>query len=387
MANEWQNNNFKTIVFPSNAGTDSQSEELINYLSENATPSALTSVDLAALDLSAGQHTIKVKATATGYADSDFSNSVTYSVYEQLAAPVCSISGNTLSWAAISNAASYTLYVDDVSTQTGLTGTSFDLSTLSLAEGTYSIQLQAIGSGYYTNSDLSVAVEYVVSAPSTMPSKGDLITMNVDGTDKQFRVLNVNGNNAEVVMMSNAKDSQQFASSGQIYAGSALDTYLNSTWYDTLTSTAKTAIVDKTFTQDSWYYDASGDPDYSGYYGTSNPGTSAYTISLGNAAFGSSITRHVYALSVQDVLDYVLDTSITDGQLQNYNIWKMFWDITTQPPSTPQRVLWLRSAFASSSSYAFYVNGYNGYVNGHITSNLYAVRPAFTIDLTKISWS
>ena len=387
MANEWANENFKTILFGDNAGTDAQNPQLIGYLSENADPSAVTTFDLTSLGLSAGDHTIKVKATATGYADSDFSNSETYAVYEQLATPVCSISGDTLSWAAIPHAASYTLYVDSVSTQTGLTGTSFNLSTLSLAEGTYSIQLQAIGSGYYTNSDLSVAVEYQASAPSTMPSKGDLITMNVDGSDKQFRVLNVNGNNAEVVAMFNSTDSQQFAASGQIYAGSALDTYLNSTWYDTLTSTAKTAIVDKTFTQDSWYTDASGDPDYSGYYGTTNPGTSAYTISLGSATFGAEITRHVYALSVQDVLDYVLDTSITDGQLQNYNIWKMFWDITTQPPSTPTRTLWLRSASASSSSSAFYVNGDNGYVDIAYSAFNRAVRPAFTIDLTKISWS
>ena len=218
-------------------------------------------------------------------------------------------------------------------------------------------------------------------------AKGDLITMNVDGTDKQFRVLNMNGSVAEVVMMSNASDSQQFASSGQTYAGSNLDTYLNSTWYATLNATAQAAIVDKTFAQDSWYDNASGDPDYNGYYGTTNPGTSAYTISLGSATFGSEITRHVYALSVQDVLDYVLDTSITDGQLQNYNIWKMFWDITTQPPSTPQRILWLRSAIASSSSYAFLVFGNTGRVNYFSANFTYAVRPAFQIDLSKIPFT
>ena len=219
------------------------------------------------------------------------------------------------------------------------------------------------------------------------PVKGDLITMNIDGSDKQFRVLNANGSVAEVLMMTNASSSQQFAASGQIYAESALDTYLNSTWYATLNATAQAAIVDKTFTQDSWYWDASGDPDYSGYYGTTNPGTSAYTISLGSATFGASITRHVYALSVQDVLDYVLDTNITDGQLQNYNIWKMFWDITTQPPSTPQRVLWLRSADAASSSFAFGVLGDRGRVNSTNVGNSYAVRPAFTIDLSQIDFS
>ena len=387
MANEWQSENFKTIVFPENAGTDSQNANLIDFLTANATPSAVTSVDLSALGLSAGVHSVYAKAKATGYMDSAASNTVSYTQTVKLATPVCSISGDTLSWAAIPNATSYTLYVDSVSTQTGLTGTSFDLSTLSLAQGTYSIQLQAVGSGYYTDSDLSAAVSYEAPEPSTMPSKGDLITMNVDGSDKQFRVLNVNGNNAEVVAMFNSTDSQQFASSGQIYAGSALDTYLNSTWYDTLTSTAKTAIVDKTFTQDSWYWDASGDPDYSGYYGTTNPGTSAYTISLGSATFGASITRHVYALSIQDVLDYVLDTSITDGQLQNYNIWKMFWDITTQPPSTPQRIFWLRSAYASSSSNAFRVSGNRGDVLIDTIGSSFAVRPAFTIDLTKISWA
>ena len=298
----WADENFKTILFKSNAGADAQNANLINFLSANATPSAVTTFDLTSLGLSAGDHTIKVKATATGYADSNFSNSETYSV--------------------------------------------------------------------------------VVP----MPSKGDLITMNVDGTDKQFRVLNVNGNNAEVLMMSNSTDSQQFDASSQVYAGSALDTYLNSTWYDTLTSTAKSAIVDKTFTQDSWYWGASGDPDYSGYYGTTKPGTTAYTISLGNAAFGNSITRHVYALSVQDVLDYVLDTSITDGQLQNYNIWKMFWNDEVQHTGD-NNYLWLRSAYASSSSDAFYVYGSRGHVSRNDVGNSRAVRPAFQIDLSQIDYT
>lgn len=217
-------------------------------------------------------------------------------------------------------------------------------------------------------------------------AKGDLITMNVDGTDKQFRVLNMNDNVAEVVGMANASNSQQFAASGQIYAGSALDTYLNETFYATLNATAKAAIVDKTFTQDSWYSDNSGDPDYSGYYGAANPGTSAYAISLGSATFGAEITRHVYALSVQDVLDYVLDNSITDGQLQNYNVWKMFWNDEVRHTGNTNS-LWLRSAHASSSFRAFDVYGDNGRVDYSTASNTYAVRPAFQIDLSKIPYT
>ena len=224
--------------------------------------------------------------------------------------------------------------------------------------------------------------------PLTMPAKGDLIMMNVDGSDKQFRVLNMNGNNAEVVAMFNSSDSHEFASSGQVYAGSALDTHLNTTWYNTLNATAKAAIVDKTFTQDSWYTTTSysGYPRYSGYYGTTKPGTTAYIISLGNAAFGNSITRHVYALSVQDVLDYILDTSITDGQLRNYNIWQMFWNDEVQHTGL-MNYFWLRSALASSASDACRMNGYNGRVDHSGSTYTYGVRPAFTIDLSKITWS
>ena len=265
---------------------------------------------------------------------------------------------------------------------------SVDLSTLSgwgnISSGQHTLTIVAKATGY-RDSPPSTGVTFTKSG-GTMPSKGDLITMNVDGTDKQFRVLNVNGNNAEVVAMFNSSDAQQFAASGQIYAGSALDTYLNSTWYNTLNATAQAAIVDKTFTQDSWYRDDSGNPDYSGYFGTTKPGTTAYTISLGSATFGAEITRHVYALSMQDVLDYILDTSITDGQLQNYNLWQMFWGDEVQHTGNAN-YLWLRSALASSASYAFYVFGLHGNVYYSNVDNSRAVRPAFTIDLTKISWS
>lgn len=170
MANEWQNENFKAILFGDNAGTDAQNAQLIGYLSENADPSSVTPFDLTTLSLSVGAHTIKVKATAAGYADSDFSNSVTYEVYEQLATPAISISGDTLSWAAISHAASYTVYADGSPAQTGVTGTSFDLTTLSLAQGNHSIQLKAIGSGYYTDSELSTAASYNVLPQLAAPT-------------------------------------------------------------------------------------------------------------------------------------------------------------------------------------------------------------------------
>ena len=221
------------------------------------------------------------------------------------------------------------------------------------------------------------------------PVKGDLITMSLGnvapaaGTQDLYRVLNISGSIAEVVAMYDISTNQQFGTS-QVYSGSLLDTALNTTWYNTLSTTAKAAIVDKTFKQDSWYWGTSGSPVYSGYYGPSNPGTTSYSVSLANSSFGSEITRKVYALSVQDVLDYVTDTSVGDGKLQNYNIWNMFWNTTSRPSTITYP--WLRSAFVSRSSSVWGVRGNYGYVfyYGYDYSN--ASRPAFKIDLSKISW-
>ena len=228
------------------------------------------------------------------------------------------------------------------------------------------------------------------SAPTTMPVKGDLIKMSLGnatpaaGTQDLYRVLNISGSVAEVVAMYDISTSQEFSSSSQVYSGSSLDTALNTTWYGTLNDTAKAAIVDKTFRQDSWYWGTSGSPVYSGYYGTSNPGTTSYSVSLKTASFGSEITRKVYALSMQDVLDYVTDTSVGDGKLQNYNIWNLFWNTTSRPSNYTYP--WLRSAYASISSLVWYVGGYGGCVDGSYYDGSYASRPAFKIDLSKIDY-
>lgn len=217
-----------------------------------------------------------------------------------------------------------------------------------------------------------------------MPNKGDIITLD----SKQYRVLKTEGTVAEMLCMYDANSSIKFdsASSGynNTYAGKSLDTYCNNTFYSGLSAAMKNAIVDKTFTQDSWiwYSSVPTDSHYTGKYGSNT-----YYLTLDNAVFGASITRHCYVLSVQDVLDY-LDTSTSmgtsDTTLTNTNIWKMFWNRTTYPDST---YLWLRSAMVPGSNSAFRVDDYNGYLDTKIVDYAYAVRPAFQIDLSKIAWT
>ena len=211
-------------------------------------------------------------------------------------------------------------------------------------------------------------------------SKGQLITMNLDGTDREYRILKLDGNIAEVVCMSSVGKST--FGGNNTYAGSSLDTYLNSTWYNTLTAAAKAAIVSKTFNQDGWYWGTSGSPVYSGHYGPTVPGTNSYSISKDSDTYGDQITRNVYALSVQDVIDYITDTDVGDGKLENYNIWKMFWNMTTQPSDLEYP--WLRSADPSDTSIGWGAGYSNGDIVRLFLDNNVSVRPALTVDLSKI---
>lgn len=221
----------------------------------------------------------------------------------------------------------------------------------------------------------------LVAQPS-MPAKGDIITLD----SKQYRVLKTEGTVAEVLAMYNSTTSQKFDTSGtsNVYANSDLDVYLSQTFYNSLSSAMQNAIVAKTFQQDSWKWNggSSAIANYAGTYGTSN-----YTLSLMSRTFGSSISRKCYVLSCQDVIDYLgVTTSMgsADTTLTSENVWKMFWNQTTsQGPTYP----WLHSADASNSDYAFYPDGGNGSLNRDLVDNASAVRPAFQIDLSKISWS
>ena len=224
----------------------------------------------------------------------------------------------------------------------------------------------------------------VFEKAAPMPVKGDIITLD----SKQYRVLKTEGTVAEVLAMYSTSTSVKFdsASSGRnnTYAGKNIDTYCNNTFYSGLSAAMKNAIVDKTFTQDAWNQDSSvpAPSHYTGKYGSST-----YYLTLVNAAYGSSITRHCYCLSVQDVLDYLNATTsmgISDTTLTDTNIWKMFWNQETSPGST---FPWLRSAIANYSANAFGVDGNIGSLGASGVRYARSVRPAFQIDLSKIAWS
>ena len=223
----------------------------------------------------------------------------------------------------------------------------------------------------------------------TMPVKGDLITMNLDGTERQYRVLSVNGNVCKVLGMWDDFTSKYNKTStttnfngttAQKYEGSTLDTYLNTTWYNKLSSEAKNAIVPENVVQYCYkYYDKPNTPNtptytYQYQYNWSN---SDYdnANNIGNVTVGE---RNVFALDLKDIFDYFEKVCITSDELMT-----MFWNSTTKV----SKYLWLRSANPLGSNFAWSVFGGYGSLGGGGANNSYVVRAALNLDMSKIQYT
>ena len=229
----------------------------------------------------------------------------------------------------------------------------------------------------------------ITFGPPPMPVKGDLITMNLDGTSRLYRVLSVNGNVCKVLGMwddfkskynETSKTTNFNGITAQKYEGSALDTYLNTTWYNTLSSEAKNAIVPENVVQYCYkYYDEPNTPNtptytYQYQYNWSN---SDYenADNVGNVTVGE---RNVFALDLKDIFDYFEKVCITSDELMT-----MFWNSTTKV----SKYLWLRSSYAGSSSRVWVVYGRRGLLLDGGVTNSYVVRPALNLDMSKIQYT
>lgn len=231
------------------------------------------------------------------------------------------------------------------------------------------------------------------SAPLVVVAKGDLIKLDLDGNgDKQYRILGINGNVAKLLGMSDISTSQKYnatsktgtftnGTTGQLYIESDLDTYLNTTWYNTLTSTVKAAIVPESRTQYMYkYYDKPNTPNtptytYQYQYNWSN---SNYK----NANLTDSIligNRNIFALDLKDIFDYFGKVCITSNELME--LW------TNQTSAVRNKYWWLSSARADTPGSAWGVDGGNGLLCYGGVGFAFAVRPAFNLDLSKINFT
>ena len=232
--------------------------------------------------------------------------------------------------------------------------------------------------------EVSVTIEGTQDQP--IVGKGTIIT--IEG--KQYRVLKVAGNVAEVLGMYAANTSQKYnstqefvtfpsGSKGQQYQGSDLDTYLNETFFATLSATMQSAIVEKVVNQDLWD-DLSSKPSNTTYY-TFNGDTARYFRNMGSGTVEVG-KRNIYALSITEVFDYLSLNAY--GEFTKADISLLFWN--TDATATNYENIWLRTATTYYIGSAYYVAaGY--YLNDNYYNSAYAVHPAFQIDLSKVEWS
>lgn len=230
-----------------------------------------------------------------------------------------------------------------------------------------------------------------MTPPFEAPAKGTIISMDLDGQGaKQYRVIKSSGEVAQVMAMydtlrsayNDTSTTTTFGSTtAQKYADSTLDTYLNTTWYNTLTSAAKAAIVPENVIQHCYkYYDAPNTPNtptytYQYQYNWSD---SDYENAndVGNVTVGN---RNVFALDLKDIFDYIGKVCITSDELMT-----MFWNSTAKV----SKYLWLRSSLADNSDSAWYVSGDYGTLDaGYYVINSYVVRPALNLNLNQIDFS
>ena len=229
--------------------------------------------------------------------------------------------------------------------------------------------------------------------PAPLAAKGDLIKLDLDGNgDKQYRVLGINGNVAKLLGMSDISTSQKYnatsktgtftnGTTGQLYVGSDLDTYLNTTWYNTLTSTVKAAIVPESRTQYMYqYYDKPNTPNtptYTYQYQYNWSDSSYENVNLTDSILIGN--RNIFALDLKDIFDYFGKVCITSNELME--LW------TNQTSAVSGKYWWLSSANAGYPGFAWGVYGGDGGLSRNDVGDARAVRPAFNLDLSKINFT
>lgn len=229
--------------------------------------------------------------------------------------------------------------------------------------------------------------------PAPLVAKGDLIKLDLDGNgDKQYRVLGINGNIAKLLGMSDISTSQKYnatsktgtftnGTTGQLYVGSDLDTYLNTTWYNTLSSTVKAAIVPESRTQYMYqYYDEPNTPNtptYTYQYQYNWSDSDYENVNLTDSILIGN--RNIFALDLKDIFDYFGKVCITSNELME--LW------TNQTSSVSGKYWWLSSARAGGPGYAWSVLGGGGGLSRDGVGYASAVRPAFNLDLSKINFT
>lgn len=189
-------------------------------------------------------------------------------------------------------------------------------------------------------------------------SAGD--TLDIEGT--KYVVLEQKENNQALVMTASSIGNKKFQSTARAdsqnqstYEGSEIDNYLENDWYNSLSSTMKSAIQPTSIKQAS--YATYNDPDSKQETGY-------------NGQVYNTISRHAFLPSVSEIGNVV--------DLKNPDKVKAFLNGT---------YIWTRDSYLGYAGPAEYLDAYNGSLTSIHVNNTSGVRPAFVIDLSQVNHS
>lgn len=188
-------------------------------------------------------------------------------------------------------------------------------------------------------------------------SKGQILTLDLGNGAHDYLVLKSNGDIVELFCLYDVCECK-FGSS-QNYFNSTIDIILENRFYKRLSQEVQKAIIPQKITQYSYDYNSNS---------IDNSHMSFANYSTKQAMYRD--VRKIYLLDLEDIEIY-FNYTYTRRQLND-----LF-------PSGDG--YWLRSARSNRSEICWYVYGNNGYVDINHCSCSYAARPAFTIDLSKVS--
>lgn len=195
------------------------------------------------------------------------------------------------------------------------------------------------------------------SSGGTVTTPSELKTLYIEGT--KYVVLEERENNQALVMTASSIGSKKFQSTARedgqnqnTYEGSEIDNYLENKWYNSLSSTMKTAIQATNIKQASYYNGAEQETGY-------------------NGQVYNTISRHAFLPSVSEIGKVV--------DLKNSDKIKTFLNGTS---------IWTRNSYQGNAYHAECLNAFYGSLDNFVyVSYTYGVRPAFVIDLSQVNHS
>ena len=195
-------------------------------------------------------------------------------------------------------------------------------------------------------------------------SAGD--TLDIEGT--KYVVLEQKENNQALVMTASSIGYRKFQSdyddgtklrpdgqNANIYENSEIDNYLENEWYNSLSSTTKSAIQATNIKQAS--YVTSDDPDSKQETGY-------------NGQVYNTINRYAFLPSVSEI-GKVVDLKSPDKVKAFLN----------------GKTIWTRDSYQSGANYAECLSGAIGRLYMRYVDNSDGMRPAFVIDLSQVHYS